>query len=163
MNQLKADAAIVLQTLNLLGGELRDSAGGILTVADRPVVEVRGTVEARVGLAHGRRVAITVPLAPVGLSGRVTALCLARIRINAAKRKLTRAGAVSVRVVAVVGSGDAPILAYELGEVIQPYIEGHVVLHPATASRADILRRGFEILSGLPTTIDLVAVIGEPA
>ena len=156
-------AQIVSQTLKLLGGELRDPAGEILTVAARPIVEVRDDAEARAALANGRRAAIAVPLSHAGSVARISALSTARRRITAAKRRLAGAGATRIRALAVMGSADSIFLVYELGGSIQSYIEEYVVLGPPASGVSGLARDVFRQLSGLSPTADLVVIVGESA
>ncbi len=149
--------------LTLLSGELRDSSGEVLTPAAHPVVAVQGDSDARAALAEGRRVALAVPLASGGGMTRLPGLCLARVRLGSARRRLAAAGASRVRAFAMVTAGEALFLAYELGETIQPYVEDYIVLEPPGSGPARAARRALRTLSGLPTTVDLVVVVGEPA
>ena len=156
-------AQILSQTLNLLGGELRDSAGEMVTAADRVVVAVQDVEQAREALAEGRRAAIVVSLAHPGRLRRVAALCLVRTRISDAKRRLAAAGAHRIRALVIMSAADSLFLVYELGQDIQPYIEERVVLQPAASAISGAGRRLFRRLIGLAPTADLVMVVGEPA
>jgi hypothetical protein len=156
-------ASIVSETLKLLGGELRDAAGDVVRVAAMPVIEVRDGTEARAQLDNGRRVAIAVVLSGGGPLARIAALCTARSRIAAAKRRLAAAGAGRIRALAVMSTADAVFLVYELGEIVQPYIEAHVVLQPRAAGSGRLARRAFEQVAGVSTVVDLVLIVGEAA
>ena len=148
--------------LRLLAGELRDSAGELLTSAGRPVAVVQGQFDARTALADGRHVAMAVLLSSTGATTRLTKLCLARVRIGSARRCLAAAGASRVRAFAIVTAGDALFLASELGETIQPYIEDYIVQEPPARGPSGAARRLLRKLSGLPTSVDLVVVVGAP-
>lgn len=156
-------AQIVSQTLDLLGGQLRDAAGQIVTAAADPVVEVHGDGDARAALADRRRVAITVPIAGGGQLSRLGALCLARVRIAAARRRLAAAGAHRIRALAAIASAESLLLVYELGGTIQPYIEQNVVLQPRASAPSSALRRVVQRVGGLAVAVDLVVIVGEPA
>jgi len=154
------DSSLALaHALSLLGGELRDSAGHVLTRAARPVVLVEDDADVWTALAEGRAVALAVPLASVRAVTRLTHICLARSRISAARRRLTAAGANRVRTFAVVTASGALLLAYELGETIQPYVEEYIVLEP-TSGPARAAKRVLRTLTGLPASVDLVVVVG---
>ena len=157
------NATIISQTVNLLGGELRDPPGEMLTGAARPVVEVHDAAAARAALAEGRRVAIPIPLSADGRLARLNALCMARLRINAARRRLDAAGARRLRTLAVMTSAESLFLVYELGETIQPYIEDYVVLQPVGASLSRTGRRLLQRIAGVTTLVDLVVIVGDPA
>jgi hypothetical protein len=157
------NAQIVSRTLDLLGGQLRDAAGEIITAAAHPVIEVRGDADARAALANRRRVAITVPIAGGGQLSRIGAVCLARVRIAAARRRLAAAGAVRTRVLAAIASAESLLLVYELGGTIQPYIEQHVVLQPRASAAAGAARSVLQRVGGLAAAVDLVVIVGDPA
>ena len=149
--------------LTLLSGELRDSAGELLTAAAHPVVVVQGDVDARTALAEGRRVAMVVPLASADAMTRFTDLCLARVRIASARRRLAAAGATTVRAFAIITAGEALFLAYELRGTIQPYVEDYIVLEPRASGPSRAAKRLLRTLSGLSTSVDLVLVVGACA
>jgi hypothetical protein len=149
--------------LTLLGGELRDSAGELLTPAANPVVHVQRGADARRALAAGRRVAMTVPLTSSNVMTRLIRRGLARLRIRSAQRRLAAGGASRVRAFAIVSTGDRLFAAYEIGETIQPYVENYILLEPSASAPARATKSLLRTLSGTPTSVDLVIVVGERA
>lgn len=148
--------------LTLLSGQLRDSAGQVVTPAAHPVVVVQSDADARMALDEGRRVVFVVPLVSGGGLKRLTNLCLARIRIGSARRRLAAAGARRVHAFAIVTTGEMLFAAYELGNTVQPYVEDYIVLEPPASAPARAAKRVLRTLSGMPTSVDLVVVVGAP-
>jgi hypothetical protein len=154
-------------TLALLGGELTDAAGGTLTPVRRPLTVVpaaEGAAGAAAVLAAGTRALVPVPLAVPGAAGRLRAMLTARLALGRATRLLASAGATRVRAFAVVPGTDTLFLVYELGKPVQPYVEERVILEPPrTAPHVRFVKAVLTALSGVPTGVDLVVVVGERA
>ena len=148
--------------LRLFAGELRDSAGEILTPAARPIILVHDDADIRAGLAEGRRVAVAVPVASPGAMNRIISLCLARFRIRSARRRLATAGANRVRAFAIVTAAETLFLVYELGDTSQTYVENYIVFEPPAARPVRVAKRVLRTVSGVPTSVDVVVVIGAP-
>jgi hypothetical protein len=161
-------SAILDLTLALLGGELTDASGAVLTPANRPITVVAadaaGATSAAAVLAAGRRALVPVPLAAPGAVGRLRAIGSARPACRRARRLLAAAGATRIRTFAVVPGRDALFLVYELGEPVQPYVEERVMLEPPrVAPHVRLLKGLLGAVSGVPTGVDLVVVVGERA
>jgi hypothetical protein len=155
-------------TLALLGGELTDSTGGTLTPARHPLTVVTadadGAARAAAAFAAGTRALVPVPLAAPGATGRLRAILLARLSVRRASRRLTAAGATRVRAFAVVPGADTLFLVYELGHPVQPYVEERVILEPPrVAPHVRFVKAVLGALSGVPTGVDMVVVVGEAA
>ena len=155
-------------TLALLGGELTDSTGGTLTPARHPLTVVTadaaGAARAGAALTAGTRAVVAVPLAVPGAAGRLRAMLAARLAVSRAARRLRAAGATRVRTFAVVPGADALFLVYELGQPVQPYVEERVLLEPPrVAPHVRLLKALLAAVSGVPTGVDMVVVVGERA
>lgn len=160
---------VLEQALTLLTGELRDSTGALLLPPTRTVsvghtrLSALGSGDPRIRTALEARCSVVIPVAMAGggAASRVAAVVLARWRVWCARRVLARSGATRVRVLALVGAGDALFLAYGLTEPCRSYVETHIVLEASRAPQVALAKSAIGAIAGVSIAAELLVAVGE--
>ena len=160
---------ILEQALTLLSGELRDSTGALLFPPARTVsvgharLSALGSGDPHIRAALEARTSVVIPISMAGggATSRPTALLLARWRVWCARRVLARSGATRVRVLALVGAGDALFLAYGLTEPCRSYVETHIVLETPRAHQVALAKSAIGAIAGVSIAAELLVAVGE--